>query len=206
MFWKLTFFSKRVYHLLWCFGRFLSFFVVCALYSCLLLKDFILWRPYAVAENEDVGQVTKVIGNLGKKWEQKWHQRTQLRQDTTGNTARLPQETPEGAVVGMIVSTSWTVPVTGRRHGIQQEHAWNTATHLRESILRNHVIMSFPQFFLDLYEASQERNTTALWISTCGRLLPGPSPSWAMTILYKFPRCTASRRKLSTCNKPKQYS
>ena len=39
----------------------------CALYSCLLLKDFILWTPYAVAENEDVGQVTKVMGNLGKK-------------------------------------------------------------------------------------------------------------------------------------------
>lgn len=46
---------------------FFILFVVCALYSCLLLKDFILWTPYAVAENEDVGQVTKVMGNLGKK-------------------------------------------------------------------------------------------------------------------------------------------
>lgn len=185
---------------------FFILFVVCALYSCLSLKDFISWRPYAVAENEDVGQVTKVMGNLRKKWEQKWQQRTQLRQDTTGNTARLPGQLPQGAAVGMIVSASWTVPVTARRHGIHQEHAWNTATRLRESILRNHFIMSLPQFFLDWYEVSQEQSRAAPWLSTCRRLLPGPSPSWAMTILYKFPRCTASRRKLSTCNKPKNYS
>lgn len=35
----------------------------------------------------------------------KWQQRTQLETGhTTGNTASLPRETPEGAVVGMIVT------------------------------------------------------------------------------------------------------
>ena len=69
---------------------FFILFVVCALYSCLSLKDFISWRPYAVAENEDVGS------SHSQKWWETWGRSENKNGSREHSWDRTEQETQQG--------------------------------------------------------------------------------------------------------------